>query len=432
MQTTTHFSKIILIFTLLSLGACGGSSTGGKPQSQPAAQPQQQQTAPEKDREAPATSAPAPATEEKSTAPTVESLMPQVAPLDTYGGELLKSYLADAKSAEDTLVLLLKDDDSVRSTLAEMSMSIQQLKAEGRYGAAEQEKIHSLEASLQQFLNNEKVRRDNISRYIDYTAAVGVGVMGGVFADRILANFSRNLPKVIPSSVREKLSRFSFRKKADVTAKGTSSGVALRLSSEILTGEEIVKKSMTEAIGSKALVEGGYSTKLLSGVEVTNAKKLIFEQTPFKDFDIAYKEGAEYFVARATPQGGNPEFYRISGDQALLAAKEGKFVTVTPAATTNFLVNKIRDFGRRTVAFVTSNGNKIVTAVSNPRAAKWAKGTAFGAVTGGLTLLVLRDIDANWVSLPDYIQNLAEQGVDVENFLQTELRQSQADSNTLK
>lgn len=430
--------KLILVLTVtISVTACADRRKG-RAQPQPAAPGA-----------APAVPSEPTGTEGTETAEgpsrqEIESVIPPIAAVDTYGGQLLTGYLDGSIPGEDVIVQTFSDSDSVLSTLAEMSMAIQQLKREGKYSQSDKESVTMLEGAMTQFLNAKLVNSKRLENVVEYGTAVALGVLGGRYADEIINTVKTGAQRIGSSGVvtksRSLLKTGTAKLKAgsDALFRRAAAKEAAATTSEV--AENIVRQNMHRILGAE-LSQTALGIREVASQGVPRVNRLVFQRTGIPGMRINYRPNTKRITVKLTPEAGNVKYFYVYGKSVTAHAKDGKEFAIPAEGIAAVTAARLRGFGDSSVNFISSTGQKIKTGVTNSRAYKYVsenpkvqdalKRTAVGGSIGVLTYLALRPLDTRYLFIDGYVEDLTENGVALEDFLDVQRVEAQAAANIL-
>lgn len=441
-----------------ALSACSDDDDGGSPAPTQSGQPVV--SSPTQSTDTGETTVLPEAAEEPSVA-QVESQLPPISALDTFGGQLLAGYLDKTITDVEVIAQIFDEDDQVMSNLAEMSMAINQLKDEGRYTEQNAEDVRILEGAMTQFLNDRIAAHKKLEDYIEYGTAVGLGVIGGVYSNEVIAGVKKlgqssliQAPKNAIINVyhaaggkAQQIGAWLSRqgddvrnttpvsKTVDASRNLYTRTVAYIATRGNATPKQLVQRHITRLFGSDELAKGFRVTEVPAD-DLRSVKRMVFYKTGITGLRLHQRKGENYFIAKQLDRKGEWNYFYVQGTGVRAITKNGEELLIPAPTMTAVAAQRMRDYGSRSVNFVSETGRKIKTGVTNsrayqyistnPRARRVVEGTAVGAAIGGITLLALRPIDTRYITLDDYVKDLEKEGVHLEEFLDLRRADAQA------
>lgn len=401
-----------------------------------------------------------PAKQPDGTIVALEKSLPETSALDTVGGQLLMGYLDGRIPGEQVVTQTFDQDDFVVSNLAEMSLAIHRLRDTGAYNPQTQEKVLVLEGAMTQYMNERIQSREQLAKALEYGTAIGVGLVGGLYSEQILSGLHRAFQSrlvqapveyigAVGRKIAEIPSRFgNWRRGGEATGERGPIGRMVDRSADLARkatayagtrggaeeGEQTVFRNIMRVINHPDLSRG-YRVSKLSGSEEDVARRLVFQSTGVPGFRVNQHTGTDYLTARQLGADGEYYYYIVRGLGIKTATRNGTEIIIPPETGIRYLRHRLAMFASRTVELVTDTGQRIKTSISssrayqaaanNPRIQQAARGTMVGAPLAGLTLLALRPIDFNYLTLEDYVRDLQREGINIDEFI--ELRDAAAD-----
>jgi hypothetical protein len=400
-----------------------------------------------------------------------------VSPLDTFGGQLLQSYLSGDITGEQAIAQIFETKDLIMSNLAEMSLAVRTLQEQGKYSARDQEKVLVLEGAATQYLN-EKIRNNEIvSASLEYGTAVALGVVGGVYSGQIIDALKRlgssaivqsplrgiqyvyeraaGSPAAIGAWLRNRWSGKAVQEVADTSAGalegGTPSGLApaevetisqsnnlyrravgfVGAPADAAARERMVFNHIYRVINSPQLAKG-YSVARITdkSSKFAEAEKLEFVKTGIPGFRIHHDPESDYFIAQLITRGGVPEYYRVTGQGIRAVTTGGESIDIPAKGMVGLASDRLQQWGANTAALTKSAAAKSKEYVSETRPYQYmtsdpfgqrlVQGAAVGVPIAATTLLAIHPLNTRYLTLDDYVRELEADGVKVDQFIDTQ------------
>jgi hypothetical protein len=387
----------------------------------------------------------------KSDALTAFNL-PEVTPLDTFGGQLLASYLNGEISGEQVISQVFGNKALAISNLAEMSAAVWTLRQSHQYNEQDQAKVLVLEGAMTRFLNEELRSSQTISAALEYGTAITLGAVGGYYSEEILRALARfgNTPIVqLPWNGVKSSARYVGLKTRPVTnwfrnrwsgsapvttasAEETSSRSSdmfrrtIGFMNSPASAEDrqlTVFHNIYRVLNSPQLAKG-YRVDPVANNLMDFAKRQDYFRTGIPGFQISQPPGKDYLLAQLVSRGGEYEYYRVTGVAIKAVTKEGKETVVPPEALTGTIYSRLRSWGDRTADSLSTYASRGYNGVKNSKPVRYmttdpmgrriGQGVLVGAPISAMTLLALRPIDTSYVTLDGYLRELQSEGLQVD------------------
>jgi hypothetical protein len=397
----------------------------------------------------------------------LEAALPKARLLDTFGGQLIQSYLSGEVTGEQVIQQVFDDDNLVMSNLAEMSAGVHTLRSEGKYTPDDREKVLVLEGALTQHLNDKVERGEVMARTIEYGTALALGVGAGVYSNEILHALRRLWSStVVQAPIRGVQNTFSWAASLPGAAASALKGRFGEPASQVAQAgkkqvDDVVGKStdlyrralgwattpadpqarsakvfnnIYRVINSPHLAKG-YRVNPIIDDELKTVKRWVYTRTGIPGFRINHHPGREYIVAQLVVRGGDYEYYRVVGSGIKALTKDGEEV-IQPAVMTGLIASRLKNLGDNTATFMSNAGGRIATGVKESRPYKYAtvdpfgrrlvQGAAVGVPVSALTLLAMSPLDTTRLTLDDYVRDLDSEGINVDRFIEVQRKKATA------
>lgn len=389
----------------------------------------------------------------------LEQDLPEVSPLDTFGGQLITGYLRNEMTGEQVIAQTFDNNDLIMSNLAEMSVALRALGQQGSYSQNDQEKVLVLEGAMTQYMNEKLASERDFARTLEYGTAVALGLVGGYYSNEII----NALQKVGASAAVQKplqgmasgfqwvkdgvrstsnwvAARWPFGGSSGIRGTQAPDGTVARKSQDLYRRTvgfinspsnaadraSAVYQNIYRVINSPQLAKG-YKVAPVADDELAAVKRLTYYPTGIPGFRINQVRGNDYLTAQLVTRGGELEFFKVTGNGIKAVTKNGEEMVVPPEQMASLISSRLRGWGERTSSVIAATGTKVKDGVTtsrpyqyvttDPFARRMAQGAAVGVPISVLTLLALRPIDGEYLTVDEYLRDLESEGIHLNRFI---------------